>query len=118
MARTATDFFGVAIGLRATGLRAGAFFAARFEEATAFFATGLRAFAPAFDFASFFGTARVAFAFVVFPAAGFRFAVERPEEARLLARDPERLRLLVTALMEVQYEGKWSLNRSEDAVGE
>lgn len=106
------------MALRATGLRAGAFFAARFEEATAFFVTGLRPFAPAFDFAAFLGTARMALAFVIFPAAGFRFAVVRAEEARLLAREPERLRLFVTALMEVQYEGKWSLNRSEDAPGE
>ena len=91
--------------------------ATRFLEARTFFGTDFR-FTVALGFALFPGAARVAFALLVFALVGLRLAAERDEATRLLARDPDRLRLLVTALMEAQIEGKWSQNRSEDAVAE
>lgn len=49
--------------------------------------------------AAFFATARFAFARTVFGAAVRRFAVDFGEARRAIARDEERLKLLVTALI-------------------
>ncbi len=91
----------------------------RFFESNAFLlAAGLRLFTEAFDLAAFRGTARVAFALPGFALAGLRFAAERGVATRLPAREPERLRLLVTALMEAQFEGNVEYEPCEDALAE
>lgn len=103
-------------GLRGATLRAGAFFAA-FFGAPAFLGAAFF-FTATFAFDDLRGTARVAVARFGFAVAGLRFATDLEVAVRLVARDPERLRLFVTALMEsFQLKGKWS-QPCEDAVAE
>lgn len=108
MTRTATDFFAGAV-FRATALRATDFFAAgRFEVILDFLGDGLLVslvFGDALPFTAFredafCATARFALGRLEVEPAFLRFAAAFLEGRRAAARDVERLKPLVTALME------------------
>ena len=104
----ATDFFGVVrVDFRKTGLRAAAFFGVRCLRATFFltavFLVGLlfnETFAlPVLRAAAFCGTALFALGREAFGAVARRLAADFGEDREVAARDGERLKPLVTALI-------------------